>query len=85
MKSKEELKKELHALIDSIDDEETLNVLHDDVVPFVIGSKVKESGAEEFLTPEQEKELEAAIKEADNGETISWEDFLNATKQWRIK
>jgi hypothetical protein len=85
MKSKEELKKELHALIDSIDDEETLNVLHDDLVPLVIESRVKESGEEEFLTPEQEKELEVAIKEADNGETISWEEFLNATKQWRIK
>lgn len=85
MKSKEELKKELHQLIDSIDDEETLNVLHDDVVPFAIESRVKGAGEEEYLSPEQEKELEAAIKEADNGETISWEAFLNATKRWRIK
>lgn len=85
MKSKEELKKELHALIDSIDDEETLNVLHDDVVPYVIEGRVKESDEEEYLTHEQEKELEAAIKEADSGKTISWEEFLNATKQWRTK
>jgi hypothetical protein len=31
MKSKEELKKELHLLIDRIEDEETLNMLHEDV------------------------------------------------------
>jgi hypothetical protein len=84
MKSKEELKKELHALIDSIDDEETLNVLHDDMVPLVI-ERDSETDIIDELTPEQQKELEEAIKEADAGETISWEEFLNAMKRWRTK
>ncbi len=47
MKSKEDLKKELHALIDTIDDEDILNVLNDDIVPYVIENRTKEKDDEE--------------------------------------
>ena len=86
MKSKEEIKAELHKKIDSIDDEHTLHVLNEDIVPYAIENRTKEKDEEdENLTPEQEKELDEAIRQADNGETISWEEFLNSTKQWRTK
>jgi hypothetical protein len=84
MKSKEELKKELHQLIDSIDDEHILNVLNEDVVPYVLDNRTKELD-EDDLTEEQEKELEKAIKEADAGETVSFEEYLKATARWRTR
>ena len=86
MKSKEEIKAELHKKIDSIDDEHTLHVLNDDIVPYAIENRTREKDEEDDeLTPEQERRLDEAIKQADNGETVTWEEFLNATQQWRTK
>ena len=86
MKSKEELKAELHKKIDSIEDEHTLNLLNDDIVPYAIENRTKQKDEEdEDLTEAQEKELDEAILQAENGETISWDEFLNSTKQWRTK
>jgi hypothetical protein len=84
MKSKEELKKELYALIDSIDDEETLNVLHDDVVPLVMEQHTETDTADE-LSPEQQKRLDAAIKEADEGKVISLAEFYRRMAKWHTK
>jgi hypothetical protein len=86
MKSKEEIKAELHKKIDSIEDEHTLQVLNDDIVPYVLENRTKEKDDDvEELTEAQEQELAEAIKEADNGETVSWDDFLKSTQQWRTK
>ena len=86
MKSKEELKAELYKKIDSIEDEHTLNLLNDDIVPYAIENRTKDKDeADDDLTDEQEKELDEAIRQADKGETVSWEEFLNATQQWRTK
>lgn len=84
MKSKEELKKELHKLIDSIEDEHTLNVLNEDIMPYVIENRTKDMD-EDDLTEEQEKELDQAIKEAENGETVSYEEFKKAISRWLTK
>ena len=86
MKSKEEIKSELHKKIDSIEDAHTLNVLNDDIVPYAIENRTKDKDEEdEELTEEQEKELDEAISQVENGETVSWEEFLNSTQQWRTK
>ena len=86
MKSKEEIKVELHKKIDSIEDVHTLNVLNDDIVPYTIENRTKDKDEEdEELTEEQEKDLDEAIRQVENGETISWEEFLNSTQQWRTK
>ena len=86
MKSKEEIKAELHKKIDSIEDVHTLNVLNDDIVPYSIENRTKDKDEEdEALTEEQEKELDEAIRQVENGETINWEEFLNSTQQWRTK
>ena len=86
MKSKEEIKAELHKKIDGIEDEHTLNVLNDDIVPYAIENRTKDKDeADEELTEKQEKELDEAIRQVDNGETLSWEEFLNSTQQWRTK
>lgn len=84
MKSKQEIKEELHRLIDIIEDEHTLNVLHEDVIPYIIENRTKEQDEEE-LTKEQEEELDEAIRQADAGEVISWEELLKETKRWHTK
>ena len=85
MKSKIEIKAELHKKIDSIDDEYTLNVLNEDIVPYVIENRTKEKDDEDDLTDEQWEELEEAIQQVKDGKTISWEEYLNSTQQWRTK
>lgn len=86
MKTKQELKEELHRLIDSIEDEHVLNVLNEDIVPYVIENRTKEMDeADDDLTEEQEKELQEAIAEADRGETVSYEEFKKAMFRWLTK
>jgi Ca2+-binding EF-hand superfamily protein len=81
MKSKKKLKEELHKLIDSIDDEHTLNVLNEELVPYVKNGTKKVD--EDDLTEEQERLLNQAIEEADRGETVSFEEFKKRMDRWR--
>lgn len=83
MKTKEQLKKELHEYIDSITDEETLMMVHEDVAAYL--KKDAEIEEDEELTEEQEKQLEEAIRQADAGEFVSDEEYLKATARWRTK
>ena len=86
MKSKEEIKAELHKKIDGTEDAHTLQVLNDDIVPYAIENHTKDKDEEdEELTEEQEQELDEAIREVENGETVGREEFLNSTQQWRTK
>lgn len=84
MKTKEQLKKELHEYIDSISDEETLMMVHEDVAAY-LNKNLEEAGEEDYLTEEQEKQLEEALRQADAGEFISEEEYLKATARWRTK
>jgi len=84
MKTKEQLKKELHEYIDSIIDEETLMMVHEDVAAY-LNKNLEEAGEEDYLTEEQEKQLEEAIRQADAGEFISEEEYLKATARWHTK
>lgn len=77
MKSKKQLKEELHQLIDSIDDEQVLQIFNEDIVPYVAQKD------EESLTTQQQQELEEAIAAADNGETVSFDDFKASMDKWR--
>lgn len=82
----QELKKKLHELIDNIDDEHTLSVLNDDVMPYVIENRTKEAdNMEDDLTEDELKELDEAIEEADRGETISFEEFKKNMEEWRAR
>ncbi len=83
MKSKKQLKKELHQLIDSIEDEHVLNVLNDDIVPFVIQTRVKEADAGgDDLTAEQISILEDRFREMESGEYLTMNDFKKAMSKW---
>lgn len=86
MKTKEELKKELHNLIDNIQDEHILHVLNDDIVPYIIENRTGVQDAEEDpLTDEQLKKLEEAIQQADEGKVMNLEEFKKKMASWHIK
>jgi len=86
MKTATELKKELHEYIDSIDDEKTLMMVHEDVSIYLKKDANETSADEEdYLTPEQEAELEEAIRQADAGETMSYEEFKKKMALWHTK
>jgi hypothetical protein len=78
MKSSKEIKKELHEYIDSIDDEETLWMVREDVVEYLKKEKL-EDNEEEDVTEEQISEIKTGLQQIENGETIDWEDYLKAT------
>lgn len=86
MKTKEELKKELHNLIDNIEDEHILHVLNDDIIPYIIENRTGVQDAEEDpLTDEQMKKLEEAIQQADEGKVMNLEEFKKKMASWHIK
>ena len=84
MKSKKEIKAELHKKIDSIDDEHTLNMLNEDIVLYAIENRSKEKEEEDDLTDEQWEKLKEAIQQVKDGKTITLEEFYSK-KQWHTK
>ena len=81
--SKEKLKKELHELIDNMEDEEMLNMVKEDIVEY---QKV-ETGFDDLsdLTPEERAELEESINEDPDKDVVSEEEFNNYIQAWRKK
>ncbi len=84
MKSPKEIKKEIHEYVDRIDDEETLWMVHEDVLEYLKKEK-PEKKEEDYLTEEQEKQLDEAIRQANAGEFVTEEEYLKATSRWRTK
>ncbi len=77
--SKEKLKKELHELIDNIEDEALLNIMKEDAVAYQKSSEEIDDLSD--LTPEERAELEAMAKEDPDKDTISYEEFKNHMQQ----
>ncbi len=74
------VKDRIHKLVDDIHNEETLNQVMEDVAFYSSKEDVMNN-----LKADQLKELEAAMKEADNNEVISWADFRNELGEWKKK
>jgi len=83
MKSRKKIKEELHEYIDNIDDEEILWTVHEKVAEYL--KKEKSDENEDYLTKDQKKQLNEAIKQADAGEFVTEEEYLKATARWRTK
>ena len=77
---KEELKQQLHALVDSIDDAAKLQMLMEDAEAYLADTE-----EEDDMTKEETAELDKAIAEAERGETISWEELKSKMEEWRKK
>lgn len=82
--SKENLKKELHSLIDNTDDEELLNMVKEDIIAYQKESK-KDFDDLSDLSPEDRKELEELATEDPDKDTIPFEELKKEMKEWVSK
>jgi len=74
------VKDKINKLLDEIEDEAVLNQLMEDVAFYATKKDIVDQ-----LSPDQVKELDKAIEEADNKETITWDDFKKEMKGWKKK
>ena len=73
-----EVKSKIYQLVDAIEDENILQMVMEDVAYYA-----SEKDITDELTKEQVKELDEAIFEADNNETINWSDFKMEMNEWK--
>jgi hypothetical protein len=73
-----EVKSKIYQLIDSIEDESILQMVMEDVAYYVNNKDITDE-----LSEQQKKELDEAISEADNNETIDWNDFKKEMNEWK--
>jgi hypothetical protein len=71
-------KAKIYQMLDGIEDENILNQVMEDVAFY---TSKKDSTDE--LTPAQLHELDKTIEEADNKETVNWDDFKREMNEWR--
>ena len=82
--SKEELKKELHKLIDNTEDEELLSMVKEDMVAYQ--TKVNKNFDDlSDLSPEDRAELEELATEDPDKDTISFEALKIEMNEWVSK
>lgn len=74
------IKEKIHKLVEEIDDEVSLHQLMEDAAFYASKKDVVDD-----LTAAQLAELDAAVAEADRGETIDWDDFKKEMNEWRKK
>ena len=78
--STENLKKELHTLMENTEDEELLSMVKEELVAYQ--TKEKEFDINE-LSPEDRAELEEQDTEDPMKDTISHEEFIQNIEEWR--
>ncbi|MEY2916947.1 MAG: hypothetical protein RIS73_661 [Bacteroidota bacterium] len=82
--SKEELKKELHKLIDNTEDEELLSMVKEDMIAYQ--TKVNKNFDDlSDLSPEDRAELEELATEDIDKDTISLDEFKQHLDEWHSK
>ena len=73
-----EVKSKIYQLVNTIEDENVLQMIMEDVAYYVSNRDIVDE-----LNTEQQKELNEAISEADNNETVDWEDFKKEMNEWK--
>lgn len=73
-------KTKIQKLLNDIEDPQVLNQVMEDVAFYA-----KKKDIIDDLSPAQLKELDKAIKEANEGKTIPWEEFKKELREWRKK
>ena len=74
------VKTKIYQLLEGIEDEGVLNQLMEDVAFYATKKDIVDQ-----LAPDQLKELDNAINEADNKETMPWNDFKKEMNEWKKK
>jgi hypothetical protein len=72
------IKPEIYKLIDSIEDENVLQMVKEDVAWYADKKDILDE-----LDATQLQELNEAVKEADNNETTDWNTFKNEMNEWK--
>ena len=73
-----EIKSKIYQLVDSIEDEHLLQMVMEHMVYYVSNKDITDD-----LTKEQLKELDEALSEADDEETVDWKDFKKEMNEWK--
>ena len=81
--SKEKLKKELHELIDNIEDEALLNIMKEDAVAYQKSSEEIDDLSD--LTAEERAELEEMATEDPDKDSVSFEEYKKIMNEWLSK
>lgn len=81
--SKEKLKKELHELIDNMENEQLLNMVKEDIVAY----QKTETAFDDLsdLNPAERAELEELANEDPDKDTISFDEFKKEISEWVSK
>ena len=74
------VKSKIYKMLEGIEDKTVLNQVMEDVAFYATKKDIVDE-----LSPNQLKELDKAIEEADNKETIPWDDFKKEMNEWRKK
>lgn len=74
------VKSKIYQLLEDIEDEVVLNQVMEDVAFYASKKDIVDE-----LNARQLKELNKAIKEADNKEAIDWDEFKKEMNEWRKK
>ncbi|HLG41301.1 MAG TPA: hypothetical protein VI461_16595 [Chitinophagaceae bacterium] len=72
------VKSKIYQLLKEIEDETVLNQVMEDVAFYASKKDIVDN-----LNTDQLKELDKAIKEADNKKLIDWNDFICEMNEWR--
>lgn len=79
--SRKELKQAFHKLIDEVEDEQLLK----DVYSILNQHKIQQGDIIDDLTESQKARLYAAMKQADEGKTVSNEEAQRRIRTWLSK
>ena len=79
--SKENLKKELHKLIDDTEDEELLSIVKEDIVAYQTKANKNFDDLSD-LTPEDRQELRELAEEDPDNDTITFEELKKEINEW---
>jgi len=74
------IKSKIYNIIDEIKDEAVLQMVMEDIAVYTSRKDITDE-----LSPDQQKELDAALLEIDKKEGISWEAFKQELSSWRQK
>lgn len=79
---KNKIKAELYKAIDSIDEDQVLQVVYDSVVAY---TTLQSPEITNELSEEQKKRLEESLQQSKNGEGISHDQMKLQIKEWSMK
>ena len=82
--SKENLKKELHKLIDDTEDEELLSMVKEDIVAYQTKANKNFDDLSD-LSPEDRQELKELAEEDPEKDTITFEELKKEMNEWVSK